>query len=318
VGLKAERFRDNERLALAAENSPPLKSKETGQAVRLLQQALIDLGYKLPTSTKKYGSPDGIYGTETKGAVYNFQVKEKLESKDGVAGKQTLGRLDDLLKGKAYTPLPPIPGMDDSGDVLNATEKVVLDTLGSGTMTSMGFSLSMTQTVQQEGEAKEFRHQVYIRGESYQRIGEAVYNGEIGLELDPSIGPAALYDPATDTLKFSRKLKPTLADKAMVIHEATHAICDWKGVPMNALFAEIAGFVAEGLYALRVQGTAKTVGDAAADKVYKLAFEAAQKLKKGSVPQTAMDDLGLNIRSFEAYKDYTYGNHAYNGRSRTP
>ena len=86
----------NRRLQAAASNSPPLRSGETGEAVELLQQALIDLGFRLPISTKKTGFPDGIYGAETKSAVTAFQAGERLHD-DGIAGKDTLHRLDAII-----------------------------------------------------------------------------------------------------------------------------------------------------------------------------------------------------------------------------
>jgi hypothetical protein len=75
--------------------------------VRLLQQALIDLGFPMPISTKRYGSPDGIYGRETARTLGLFQRKYHLHV-DGVAGLHTLHKLDELLP-TAGTPLPPLP-----------------------------------------------------------------------------------------------------------------------------------------------------------------------------------------------------------------
>ena len=49
----------------AAKNAPPLKLGSKGAGVKMLQGGLIDLGYKMPNSTKKTGYPDGIYGRET-------------------------------------------------------------------------------------------------------------------------------------------------------------------------------------------------------------------------------------------------------------
>jgi peptidoglycan hydrolase-like protein with peptidoglycan-binding domain len=107
MALRSPRFVDNPRLQRASENNPPLRSGETGEAVRLVQQALIDLGFPMPISIRRYGSPDGIYGNETAGRVREFQTKHGL-SPDGVAGRQTLGKLDALLPNPA-PPLPPLP-----------------------------------------------------------------------------------------------------------------------------------------------------------------------------------------------------------------
>src|SRR5262245_45887049 len=107
MALRSPRFAKNERLQKAANNSPPLRAGETGEAVRLLQQALIDLGSPMPISVQRFGSPDGIYGDETATRVREFQRKNRL-SVDGIAGHDTLGKLDALLPNPA-PPLPPLP-----------------------------------------------------------------------------------------------------------------------------------------------------------------------------------------------------------------
>ncbi len=57
----------------------------TGDAVRALQQKLIDLGYL-------EGTADGTFGDETEKAVRKFQQKNGLKA-DGLAGKKTLAEL---------------------------------------------------------------------------------------------------------------------------------------------------------------------------------------------------------------------------------
>ena len=62
-----------------------LKKGMSGDAVRQLQQRLIQLGYLT-------GTADGVYGTDTAEAVYNFQKRNGL-SRDGVAGPKTLAAI---------------------------------------------------------------------------------------------------------------------------------------------------------------------------------------------------------------------------------
>ena len=73
-------------------------------------QGLIDLGFPMPVSTQRYGSPDGIFGKETTAKVREFQSKNGL-SPDGIVGKNTMARLDQLLPN-AGEPLPPLPKGD--------------------------------------------------------------------------------------------------------------------------------------------------------------------------------------------------------------
>lgn len=107
MALKSPRFVNNARLQKAADNNPAMLRGEKGEAVRLLQQALIDLGFEMPISVRKYGSPDGIFGDETVKKVREFQAKQTLKQ-DGIAGRDTFTRLDQLLPNPA-PPLPPLP-----------------------------------------------------------------------------------------------------------------------------------------------------------------------------------------------------------------
>ena len=59
--------RDND-LQNAAENRAPLKRGARGDAVKILQRSLIDLGFAMPRSTTN-GTPDGIYGPESEATV---------------------------------------------------------------------------------------------------------------------------------------------------------------------------------------------------------------------------------------------------------
>ena len=95
--LMSPRLAGNARLQKAAGNSPPLRQGEKGDAVVLLQEVLIDFGAKMPVSTGNGRKPpDGIYGTETAKAVGEFQSRHGLV-RDGVAGRQTLTTMDQLL-----------------------------------------------------------------------------------------------------------------------------------------------------------------------------------------------------------------------------
>jgi peptidoglycan hydrolase-like protein with peptidoglycan-binding domain len=100
--LTSPRFASNKRLQDAALNKPPLMIPEKSDAVGLLQQALFDLGYKMPISFAK-GAPDAVYGQETAQAVRKFQIDQKFWNSewDGKAGKDTLTLLDELFQGGA-------------------------------------------------------------------------------------------------------------------------------------------------------------------------------------------------------------------------
>lgn len=96
MALSSQRFGRQQRLQSAAVNHPPLRQGANGDAVKTLQASFVELGYEMPISTHhRKIHADGIYGRETANVVKQFQVEQGLDA-DGVAGKDTLTRLDQI------------------------------------------------------------------------------------------------------------------------------------------------------------------------------------------------------------------------------
>lgn len=107
MAVLSPRFAFNERLKLASENKTVIAYGETGDAVRIIQQSLIELGYWMDKSLQKFNTPDGIFGPETLARVKAFQSGHKLYP-DGKVGPKTLDKLSELLPNMGPI-LPPIP-----------------------------------------------------------------------------------------------------------------------------------------------------------------------------------------------------------------
>lgn len=109
--LRHALFAENRRLQDAAQNSPPMSRGERDeQAVRLLQEGLFGAAVSpFRLSRRRDGTFDGDYGGETHRAVQRFQEREGLVRNgrgDGVAGRNTLHRLDQWLReNPARTPV---------------------------------------------------------------------------------------------------------------------------------------------------------------------------------------------------------------------
>jgi hypothetical protein len=95
----AARFNGNPNLSLILNDQRELiKTSPTmrGTDIAAVQQALVDLGYRLP----QFGV-DGIYRSETEAAVRKFQDEQRRLNPafqvDGIVGDQTLGRLDEMF-----------------------------------------------------------------------------------------------------------------------------------------------------------------------------------------------------------------------------
>lgn len=113
MALTSPRFAPIQQCQDAANNSPPMRAGVKGPGVAAVQQGLIDLGFLMPISTKRFGVPDGIFGSETTSRVKAFQQQKGLIP-DGVVGKNTMAKLDALLplphsaaSGLPYT----VPGL---------------------------------------------------------------------------------------------------------------------------------------------------------------------------------------------------------------
>ncbi|WP_155263985.1 peptidoglycan-binding domain-containing protein [Sphingomonas segetis] len=111
MALACSRFSSNAQVLAAASNNPPLKQGAQGEGVRVLQLALIDLGFSMPASTGAGGSlPDGIFGSETARVVSDFQRMSGLAA-DGEAGTETLTQLDRSIAAlsEAAAQAEPLP-----------------------------------------------------------------------------------------------------------------------------------------------------------------------------------------------------------------
>jgi len=107
VDLTSDAFRDDTRLQNAFDNSPVLGFGARGEAVKKIQQALVDLGFPMPVSTKDgTEEPDGVFGAETLRTVKAFQFMQGV-ARDGIVGRQTLGELDGRMTGRHPPGSPP-------------------------------------------------------------------------------------------------------------------------------------------------------------------------------------------------------------------
>lgn len=119
--LQSPKFAGNGRLEQAFDNSPSIHIGESGQAVRLVQEGLVDDGFPMPASTKPTGELDGAFGRETFTVVKQFQAKHDLKT-DGIVGRETLRRLDEVELGGSGGPLGEQTGEAELPDVVPTDE----------------------------------------------------------------------------------------------------------------------------------------------------------------------------------------------------
>lgn len=76
-----------------------LKQGDQGEAVRALQAKLMGLGYDMGGA-----GADGDFGAKTKAAVLAFQLDYTDVDDDGIAGPQTLAKIEQALRTPSATP----------------------------------------------------------------------------------------------------------------------------------------------------------------------------------------------------------------------
>lgn len=87
--LKSSRFAGDLELEACYDNEMVLRKGDNGPCVERIQQALLDLGFLLPS----FGA-DGSFGNETEAAIIEYQNAYGLEP-DGVIGPATIASLDE-------------------------------------------------------------------------------------------------------------------------------------------------------------------------------------------------------------------------------
>ena len=148
MALTSRQLRGSARLDEAAANRKrALLPGESGEAVAKLQRGLMDyFGQNMPITVRKNGTADGIYGQETVQWVMSFQTQSGLKN-DGLAGPDTLGRLDTLLDRGHPAPVQPVgpfgPDVPDSPFKQGVTDPPYFPDAGAGPWGSKPATLEM-------------------------------------------------------------------------------------------------------------------------------------------------------------------------------
>ena len=104
MALIAPRFGSDPILTSRKNGTHRMLTPEAGPAVRMVQEALIDLGFAVPPP-----GADGTFGSGTGAAVVAFKTARGIFPNDPVVGVQTMTALDNECADK-----PPAPFVDRS------------------------------------------------------------------------------------------------------------------------------------------------------------------------------------------------------------
>lgn len=89
-------FKNNPPLEKANDNEMLISTGHKGGYVSEIQEGLLQWR---ETSLPNYGA-DGDFGSETRKAVLDFQIDQRLNGQEGVVGPETMGTLDNLVLSK--------------------------------------------------------------------------------------------------------------------------------------------------------------------------------------------------------------------------
>lgn len=291
------------RFQQALENSPTIKRKESHrEAVRIIQQALIDLGFPLPKSTKRYDSPDGDFGNETDDAVRKFQGREfPGQTPDGKIGKNTLSRMDDLLP-HAGAPLPPLVNLEDA-DMDELATQAVLSVLKGPNVTRIHFK---------------YRSQTINWG-WYWKVKQLVEEEKIRVLYDPLVGDYGLgvYNPDESTMGGNSIVLPNVSvttwkSRSVILHECTHAVQDVQAQALDRLESEGAAYIAQNIYHRLTTNSKLRDSSPLAQAIHDAADPLAQLAIRDWYPEFAtsqLDQLETAIRN----AGYVSGSVRFNG-----
>ncbi len=121
-------------------------------------------------------------------------------------------------------------------------------------------------------------------------VGKAVSAGKITVVIDPALSHDAIYDAGSNQLKLkTNNPSPGLMERALIVHEATHAASDIRKIGLTPnINDEAMGYIAQALYLYgsHLKKTRRvTSPDVAADGLFAAAHAAALAIagKKNAV-----------------------------------
>lgn len=171
MNLTSPRFSGEPQLEGAYDNSPYLRHGASGEGVRRMQAAFVELGYAMPNSTRDDGTTDGIFGAETLATVKAFQGDHGL-GPDGIVGRMTMAELDRLFQGP-----DPVPPDERPSKTVSSTAMTRLDKARAGieyTKSVFAYGAgNQKEAIRATNMNVTFRHQV-VEGNEYWDIADAV------------------------------------------------------------------------------------------------------------------------------------------------
>lgn len=148
-------------------------------------------------------------------------------------------------------------------------------------------------------------------------LADMIDGGSIKAEHDSSKSGMAEYDYGTNTLYLGFNEATSLTRKALILHEATHAVYDMVSTKMSVADSESIAYIVQCQYARANNSDPSqrlTGNTPEKDKVFELAWEIAGKLLGGTKPsQTDYNSLVDAVSKHPYYMGKAAADAGFNG-----
>jgi DUF971 family protein len=148
---------------------------------------------------------------------------------------------------------------------------------------------------------------VEVSGKAYVEIAEKILEGHIAVpdELDKGLGKStgAGYSPRLNRLRFGSHRYGFREWNSYVVHEATHALVDYKKIQIIKIDDEVVAHVAHVLYLRRVGFSFKSHG--ITNKTWYVARDVADSIiRRGAPDQSLVKKLQDAVKNDPLYHDF--------------
>ena len=158
---------------------------------------------------------------------------------------------------------------------------------------------------------------VDIKGAAYQEIANRILEGSVAVpdEIDEELrkdGSGAAYSPRFNKFRFGSHRFGFREWNSYVVHEATHAIVDYKKIVISKLNDEVVAHIAQMIYLRRVGFGFNSHG--ITNKTWYAAKDVADSIIRKSAPdQKLVEKLQKAVKNDPFYHDFIDGMAFVNG-----
>lgn len=151
------------------------------------------------------------------------------------------------------------------------------------------------------------------------RVAYEIQEGKIGVKYSSTIGSIAIYNSTENNFYLGFLSADSESRKALVVHEATHALYDYQSATMDVATSESIAYIAQCIYA-RANTTSTDPNarlfsdDPAKDKVFEVGWKIAGKIiGGGAIDSTDCTDMRNAVKGHPYYASEASDSAGFNG-----